>query len=96
MVEAELRLRARDSLPLHPRHLWLGLYVVGLLESCSEEWRKCKGHPVESGIFQDLLRDGHYSGTVVLSLSGRLEGPIAAAILSGIGGYVLGQLGKEE
>jgi tetrahydromethanopterin S-methyltransferase subunit C len=40
---------------------------------------------------------GVIAATVVLSLAGRLEGNLTAAILSGIVGYVLGQLsGKHD
>ena len=38
---------------------------------------------------------GVIAASVVLSLSGKLEGEITAAILSGIAGYVLGQIGKD-
>lgn len=38
---------------------------------------------------------GIIAATVVLNLSGKLEGNITGAILSGIVGYVLGQIGKD-
>ena len=48
--------------------------------------------------FKIITVMGVVAGTVVLSLAGRLEGNITGAILSGIVGYVLGQLTlrKEE
>jgi hypothetical protein len=42
--------------------------------------------------FKTVTVMGVIAGTVVLSLAGRLEGNITGAILSGIVGYVLGQL----
>lgn len=39
---------------------------------------------------------GVIAATVVLSLAGRLEGNITGAILSGIAGYVLGQLSSKS
>ncbi|MEM8928359.1 MAG: hypothetical protein AAGC45_09150 [Bacteroidota bacterium] len=48
--------------------------------------------------FKIITVMGVVAATVVLSLAGRLEGNITGAILSGIVGYVLGQLSlkKEE
>ncbi len=47
--------------------------------------------------FKAITVMGVIAATVVLSLAGRLEGNITGAILSGIAGYVLGQLsGKNE
>ncbi|MDO6562138.1 hypothetical protein Q4488_01975 [Amphritea sp. 1_MG-2023] len=47
--------------------------------------------------FKTVTVMGVIAATVVLSLAGRLEGNITGAILSGIAGYVLGQLsGKNE
>lgn len=42
--------------------------------------------------FKTVTVIGVIAATVVLSLAGRLEGNITGAILSGIAGYVLGQL----
>lgn len=42
--------------------------------------------------FKTVTVMGVIAATVVLSLAGRLEGNITGAILSGIVGYVLGQL----
>lgn len=42
--------------------------------------------------FKTVAVMGVIAATVVLSLAGRLEGNITGAILSGIVGYVLGQL----
>lgn len=42
--------------------------------------------------FRVLTVMGVIASTVVLSLAGRLDGPITGAILSGIVGYVLGQM----
>lgn len=39
---------------------------------------------------------GVIAATVVLSLAGRLDGNITGAILSGIVGYVFGQLSHQE
>ena len=44
------------------------------------------------GFFGTVAVMGVIAATVVLSLAGRLEGNITGAILSGIVGYVLGQL----
>ena len=47
--------------------------------------------------FKTITVMGVIAATVVLSLAGRLEGNVTGAILSGIVGYVLGQLsGKNE
>ncbi|WP_432698178.1 hypothetical protein ACQUQP_07500 [Marinobacterium sp. YM272] len=47
--------------------------------------------------FKTVTVMGVIAATVILSLAGRLEGNITGAILSGIAGYVLGQLsGKSE
>ncbi|MGY8870552.1 MAG: hypothetical protein ACKVJE_08940 [Pseudomonadales bacterium] len=50
-----------------------------------------------SSFFKAITVIGVIAATVVLSLAGRLDGNITGAILSGIAGYVLGQLsGKTE
>lgn len=47
--------------------------------------------------FKTVTVMGVIAATVILSLAGRMEGNITGAILSGIAGYVLGQLsGKSE
>lgn len=46
--------------------------------------------------FKTICVIGVIAASVVLSLAGRLEGPITGAILSGIVGYVLGQLSGRE
>lgn len=46
--------------------------------------------------FKTVAVMGVIAATVVLSLAGRLEGNITGAILSGIVGYVLGQLSQHE
>jgi hypothetical protein len=45
-----------------------------------------------AGFFRTVTVMGVIASTVVLSLSGRLEGNITGAILSGIAGYVLGHI----
>lgn len=45
--------------------------------------------------FKTVTVMGVIAATVVLSLAGRLEGNITGAILSGIAGYVLGQLSNK-
>lgn len=47
---------------------------------------------VSAGFFRTVAVMGVIAATVVLSLAERLEGNITGAILSGIVGYVLGQL----
>ncbi|ANG63376.1 hypothetical protein A8C75_13460 [Marinobacterium aestuarii] len=46
--------------------------------------------------FKTVTVMGVIAATVVLSLAGRLEGNITGAILSGIAGYVLGQLSNKS
>jgi hypothetical protein len=46
--------------------------------------------------FKTVTVMGVIAATVVLSLAGRLEGNITGAILSGIAGYVLGQLSSKS
>ncbi|WP_044619227.1 hypothetical protein [Gynuella sunshinyii] len=46
--------------------------------------------------FKTVTVMGVIAATVVLSLAGRLEGNITGAILSGIAGYVLGQLSSRH
>lgn len=46
--------------------------------------------------FKTVTVMGVIAATVVLSLAGRLEGNITGAILSGIAGYVLGQLSDSK
>lgn len=47
---------------------------------------------VSSSFFRVVTVMGVIAATVVLSLAGRMEGNITGAILSGIVGYVLGQI----
>ena len=47
---------------------------------------------LSAGFFRTVAVMGVIAATVVLSLAGRLQGNITGAILSGIVGYVLGQL----
>ena len=51
-----------------------------------------RGVLLSSGFFRTVAVMGVIAATVVLSLAGRLEGNATGAILSGIVGYVLGQL----
>ena len=46
--------------------------------------------------FKTVTVMGVIASTVVLSLAGKLEGNITGAILSGIVGYVLGQLSNKQ
>ena len=49
---------------------------------------------LSSSFFRTVAVMGVIAATVVLALAGRLEGNIAGAILSGIVGYVLGQISR--
>lgn len=49
-----------------------------------------------SSIFKIITVMGVIAATVVLSLAGRLDGNLTGAILSGIVGYVLGQLSSKH
>jgi len=51
---------------------------------------------LSAGFFRSVAVMGVLAATAVLSLAGRLEGNITGAILSGIVGYVLGQLSGKE
>jgi hypothetical protein len=46
--------------------------------------------------FKTVAVMGVIAATAVLSLAGRLEGNVTGAILSGIVGYVLGQMSHQE
>ncbi|MEH6628868.1 MAG: hypothetical protein V7739_20705 [Motiliproteus sp.] len=46
--------------------------------------------------FKTVTVIGVIAATVVLSLAGRLDGNITGAILSGIAGYVLGQMSGKQ
>jgi hypothetical protein len=48
------------------------------------------------GFFRTVAVMGVIAATVVLSLAGRLQGDVAGTILSGIVGYVLGQMAKHH
>ena len=50
---------------------------------------------VSPAFFRTVAVMGVIAATVVLSLAGRLEGNITGAILSGVVGYVLGQMEKK-
>ncbi|WP_020680270.1 hypothetical protein [Marinobacterium rhizophilum] len=79
------------------------LATVGLVVMWGLFWRAV-AHSKEN--IMDILRSpsffktvtvmGVIAATVVLSLAGRLEGNITGAILSGIAGYVLGQLSSKS
>src|SRR5439155_25125015 len=51
---------------------------------------------LSAGFFRTVTVMGVIAATVVLSLANRLEGNITGAILSGIVGYVLGQLSSSS
>ncbi len=81
------------------------LATVGLVTMWWQFWRSVEKSDesifeiVKSpATFKIITVMGVIAATVVLSLAGRLDGNITGAILSGIVGYVLGQLSmrKEE
>lgn len=91
-----------------PEHL-SGTYVValsilatlGLAVMWWTFWRAVAQHGekvpavlASGAFFRTVTVMGVIAATVVLSLSGRMDGTLTAAILSGIAGYVLGQTGK--
>jgi hypothetical protein len=87
--------------PLSPEYvLCLSvLATVGLVIMWAVFWRRIDTSKesvqdilLSTGFFRTVAVMGVIAATVVLSLAGRLEGNITGAILSGIVGYVLGQL----
>ena len=90
-----------NVVPLDPQYiLWLSiLATVGLLVCWSAFWwsvtkREESVHEIlaSPGFFRTVTVMGVIAATAVLSLAGRLESNLTGAILSGIIGYVLGQL----
>lgn len=49
-----------------------------------------------AAFFRTVTVMGIIATTAVLSLAGKLEGSVTAAILTGIAGYVLGQLSRRD
>lgn len=97
---------AKKALELKPEYIMAlsVLATVGLVTMWGMFWNSVAKSQEN---IMDILRSpsffktvtvmGVIAATVVLSLAGRLEGNITGAILSGIAGYVLGQLsGKHE
>jgi hypothetical protein len=79
--------------------VWLSLLATaGLVAMWGFFWWKIPSNVSvaeilqSAGFFRTVAVMGVIAATVVLSLAGRLEGPITGAILSGIVGYVLGHL----
>lgn len=89
-----------SAIPLNPQQIvWLSiLATAGLVVMWAVFWwRVGRGESVyrilqSTGFFRTVAVMGVVAATVVLSLAGRLEGPVTGAILSGIVGYVLGHL----
>jgi hypothetical protein len=90
-----------NVVPLDPQYiLWLSiLATAGLLVCWGAFWwsvtkREESVHEIlaSPGFFRTVTVMGVIAATAVLSLAGRLESNLAGAILSGIVGYVLGQL----
>jgi hypothetical protein len=91
--------------PLNPQYvLWLSILATsGLLVCWVAFWwavtkRQEDIHEIlaSPGFFRTVTVMGVIAATVVLSLAGRLEGNFTGAILSGIVGYVLGQLSGHQ
>ena len=94
-------IKGSQSIQLSPEHIvWLSiLATAGLVLMWAVFWSaivraKESVHEVllSAGFFRTVTVMGVIAATVVLSLAGRLEGNITGAILSGIVGYVLGQI----
>ena len=89
------------GIPLSPQYI-AGLSILatsGLVLMWAVFWRavaqtkeSVREILLSSGFFRTIVVMGVIAATVVLSLAGRLEGNFTGAILSGIVGYVLGQL----
>lgn len=94
-----------SAAPLSPRDiLWLSILATSrLVFMWAAFWwavvkRSESIHEVllSSGFFRTVVVMGVVAAAVVLSLAGRLESNITGAILSGIVGYVLGQLSGQR
>jgi len=86
---------------MEPRQiLWLSILATAGLTFCwaafwlavSKRGESISGILASSGFFRTVSVMGVIAATTVLSLADRLPGQVAGAILSGIVGYVLGQL----
>ena len=93
--------KAVEAVLMSPAEIgWLSvLATVGLVLMWAVFWlaiirAKESVHEVllSPGFFRTVTVMGVVAATVVLSLAGRLEGNITGSILSGIAGYVLGQI----
>ena len=98
---AEAVQKGVEAVQLGPAEIgWLAvLATVGLVLMWAVFWlaiirAKESVHDVllSPGFFRTVTVMGVVAATVVLSLAGRLDGNITGAILSGIVGYVLGQI----
>lgn len=95
----------RGAVQLDPVHI-VGLSVlatVGLITMWGVFWysvAKSKENIIDilksTSFFKTVTVMGVIAATVVLSMAGRLDGNITGAILSGIVGYVLGQLSEKH
>src|SRR6267154_4595436 len=88
--------------PLSPQYiLYLGILATAGLVACWVSFwqavtkrggQEIRGVLASSGFFRTVAVMGVIAAATVLSLADRLPGQITGAILSGIVGYVLGQL----
>ena len=100
-IAAEAVQKGVEAVQLSPVEIgWLSvLATVGLVLMWVIFWfaivrAKESVHDVllSPGFFRTVTVMGVIAATVVLSLAGRLDGNVTGAILSGIVGYVLGQI----
>lgn len=96
---------APNVVPLSPQYIfWLSILATsGLAFMWAAFWWAVvkRGESIHeillsSGFFRTVVVMGVVAAAVVLSLAGRLESNITGAILSGIVGYVLGQLSGQR
>lgn len=97
--------QASNIAALSPQYiLWLSILATGGLLACwiafwwavSRQGVSINAILASPGFFRTITVMGVIAATVVLSLAGRLEGNFTGAILSGIVGYVLGQLSSRS
>ncbi len=96
---------ANSAVQLKPEYIvWLSiLATTGLVIMWSVFWysvarsqEKIMDIILNPNFFKTVAVMGVIAATAVLSLAGRLEGNVTGAILSGIVGYVLGQMSHQE
>mgnify|MGYP006188588395 CR=1 FL=1 len=96
---------ATNTVELKPEYImWLSvLATAGLVlmwatfwHSVSRSQEKILDILLNPAFFKTVAVMGVIAATVVLSLAGRLDGNITGAILSGIVGYVLGQISHHD